>query len=577
MALSAVSLALTGLHRLLSLPLRLVLHGLGRLRVGRGAAVRLSLAPGRQGDSQHARLRTLEALETLGADPLVAEVILDLRGMAMGWSGVQDLQQAVRGLAQTDTRVTAHVDGASLRELALLAELDHVALTPSAELLLTGLGSRLSFYADAFALLGIEMQMESAGRFKSFGEAYVRRFPSEENRSQLGALLGDLWDQLREGVDRARPEAAGALAALLGQAPQTATSVAEAGLVDALAYPDQLEELRAAAHGGELRTLSHGRYAWSRGWARALGQRRLGGPVVAVVHLEGPVVERDEGQRGGSIAAADVVPVLDSLADQPGVRAVVLSVQSPGGSALASDLIARAVRKLGEKKPVVAVFGDVSASGGYYLAAPAAEIVARPGTITGSIGVVGGKPVLEEALRRIGVHQELVSVGPDVGMFGPFAGFSADQRRRYQASIARTYDRFLDVVSAGRRMPREAVHAVAQGRVWTGRQAKAHGLVDHLGDLRTGLARARALAGVDPGAGRAVHLRFTPPRWRSVVRSLIGASVAAELPAAALPGALVDAAGALLPGLATLLPLLPALRRSPHLPLALLPLGELTD
>lgn len=568
MVRSLLSLLATGVHRLLSLPLRLVLHGLGRLRVGRRAAVRLSVAPGREGDSQHHRLQVVEAIETLADDPRIEEIILDIDELAGGWSAVQDLQRCLERVARTNTRVTAHVHGGSLRTAALLPFFDHASLTPTAELLVTGLGTRLSFYTDALELLGIEMQVESAGRFKSFGESWVRTFPSAANRTQLQELLGDLQDQLLEGVERARPGTGAALQRLLGTAPQAPEEVQEAGIVDALAYPDQLVEEREQTHGGELRVLSYRRYAWSRGWARALGQRELGWPAVAVVHLQGSIVMEDSTGRGGTIAARSVVPVLDRLAQSSAIRAVVLSVDSPGGSALASDLIARAVRRLGEDKPVVAVFGDVSASGGYYLSAPAAEIVARPGTITGSIGVVGGKPVFAQALQRLGIRQETVAAGPDVGMFGPFAPFTEDQRARYQQSISRAYDRFLGVVSAGRRMPREAVHAVAQGRVWTGRQALEHGLVDHLGDLRTGLDRARSLADLPTGRGPVAHLRFTPPRWRMALRTLTGAQ--------ALPGPLGLAAG-WVPGLAGVLPLLPELQRAPLQPLAWLPVSGWED
>ena len=569
MALSLISLGLTGLHRLLSAPLRLALYGLGRMRLGRRGVVRLPLAPGRDGDSQHHRVRLLNTLQELGDDPAVAEVVLDLDGLTVGWSGIQDLQQGIRRLKGTGTRVTAHVDGAGLRELSLLATLDRATLTPSAELMLTGLGARLAFYADALDLIGVEVQVESAGRFKSFGESYIRTYASQENREQLRELLTDLQDQLLGAIALARPQSAAPLTTLLGQAPQDADSVLDAGLVDALAYPDELKANRRAVHGSELSVMSYSAYSWSRGWSRRLGRKQLGGPVVAVVHLEGAVTYGEQSRRSASISSDTVVPLLNGLAEQSQVSAVVLSVQSPGGSALASDLIARAVRRLGEKKPVVAVFGDVSASGGYYLAAPAAEIIARPGTITGSIGVVGGKPVFAAALARLGVRDETVAVGPDAGMFGPFAAFTPDQRRRYQASIARAYDRFLGVVSAGRRMPREAVHAVAQGRVWTGKQALGHGLIDHIGDVHTGLGRARVLSGLGPSEGRVVHFRTAPPRWRGLMDLASGRGQVEAL--SALAGL------HLVPGAAVLAPLLPLLRRQPHHPLALMPLPDLLD
>jgi protease-4 len=223
----------------------------------------------------------------------------------------------------------------------------------------------------------------------------------------------------------------------------------------------------------------------------------------------------DEGGSNSKIAADRVVPVLESLAEDDGCKAVVLAVTSPGGSALASDLIARAIRKLMEKRPVVAWFGDVSASGGYYISAPATEIVANPGSITGSIGVVGGKIVIGDAIARAGIHHETIAAGPDTTMMGPWDGFTEDQRERFRASLIRVYERFIQVVSAGRKIPERSVLDVAEGRVWTGQQALERGLVDHLGGLDLALERARKLAGMQLPQ-RVDHIRFMPSRLRAL-------------------------------------------------------------
>jgi protease-4 len=178
------------------------------------------------------------------------------------------------------------------------------------------------------------------------------------------------------------------------------------------------------------------------------------------------------------------------------VRAVVLHVNSPGGSALASDLLWREVVKLAAEKPVIAAFEDVSASGGYYLAAPAAEIIARPSTLTGSIGVFGGKLVVGEGLRKLGVFNQPITAGPNAVLFSPARPFTPDQRKRFKASLQRFYDGFVERVATGRKKEPAEIEQHCRGRVWTGEAALQRGLVDRAGDLPVAVERARALAGL---------------------------------------------------------------------------------
>jgi protease-4 len=295
----------------------------------------------------------------------------------------------------------------------------------------------------------------------------------------------------------------------LGAGPLSAEAALARGLIDVVAYRDQLEEQLEAQMGGKLRRVPLGSYArWSR-WLADRPRIQRGEPAVAVVHMEGPIVQGGGvamGRRGARVVADDVIPVLDALAEDTSIGAVVLRISSPGGSAVASDLIARSVQRLTRSKPVVASFGDVSASGGYYLSAPATEIVAHPGSITGSIGVVGGKLVVGPALGRMGVHIGNIQVGPGVGMFSPWRPFDADERDRYRATLQRIYARFLAVVAAGRKQPVEAIEEVAAGRVWTGRQAMEHGLVDRLGGVDVAIDVARTRASLS-ARGAVHHLR----------------------------------------------------------------------
>lgn len=506
---------------------------LRRIQTRGTAVVRVALgnephAPSTSIASEQAKLQVLQAV---AADPRVRGVVVDVRRVSVGWAGLQALRKALRGVQRAGKLVVTHLDGLTTRELYLASVADHVWLTPSGEAFLQPVGAHLNFYGDALKHLGVVVDMEAAGTYKSFGEPFTRSHPSRANREQTTALVADLQAQLLAGIAKSRGLEPEAVAEILARSPLSAEEAVACGLVDAMAYPDEARQKLEELLGAEPRRVSFGGYArWAR-WERRL--RALSEPPdhVAVVHLEGSIVEGDgSGGRGGQrIESERVVPALDALRKDSAVRAVVLYVNSPGGSALASDLIARAVRRLVEEKPVVALFGDVSASGGYYLSAPAVEVIASPGTITGSIGVVGGKVAVGPALQRYGVHHERIASGPDTGLFHPWAPLSPDQRARFKRMLSRTYERFLHVVSAGRKLPLAAVREVAEGRVWTGRQALDNGLVDRLGDLDVALERARGMASLGPEHPGVRHHRFPPARY-SMLRALVAG---AQLPASA--------------------------------------------
>lgn len=474
----------------------------------------------------HVEARQLALLRQFADDPAVRAVVLDLRDLQRGWASLQDLRHAIDAIRSSGTLVVAHLDTLTTRELYLASAADRVWLTPVGEVFLQGVAAHLNFYGDALKALGVVVDLEAAGTYKSFGEPFTRGFPTRANREQTLALVAELQSQILGAIAKGRDLDPDLLEGLLEESPLSAERAQALGLVDDLLYADQAEDTLEALLDNDLRRIRGRWYSrWVRleRWLAALGHAR---GRIAVVHLEGSIVESDKNNPGQAIASEDVVPALDSLRDDKRVLAVVLAVNSPGGSALASDLIARAVRRLVEEKPVVAAFGNVSASGGYYLSAPAVEVVARPGTITGSIGVVGGKLAIGPALERVGVHQERVGPSPDSGLFHPWRPLSTAQRARFRAMLQRTYDRFLQVVAAGRKMPREAVDAVAQGRIWTGTQAKERGLVDHLGDLAAAIERARLLADLEPHEQRVRHLRFAPSRLQRL-RALLGAGARA--------------------------------------------------
>lgn len=444
------------------------------------------------------RQRWIHQIRRAASDPLVAAVMFRMHAPVGGWAACQDLRSAILELRKAGRPVYATLEAPGNALTWLASATDRVFMVPTGELGLVGVGVEMTFFGEALSRLGIRPDFEAAGAYKSFGEPFTRSFPSPENHEAVRALVDDLHEQLIEGIAEARGRTTEEIRGLLERAPLSAPEALEEGLIDQLAYPDQIHEWIRERHGRRSRTISFKQWAVRdrvREWIA-----RWGAPAttVSVLHLQGPVVV-EEGSRGPSIAARKVAPILKALREDDDVGAVVLHINSPGGSALASDLIWREVDELRKTKPVVASFEDTAASGGYYLAAPAAEILVRPGTLTGSIGVFGGKLVMAEGLRRVGVHSREVLGAPNANLFSAAHHFSEPQRLRFRRSLQRFYDGFVQRVADGRGKEEAIIEPHCRGRVWTGRAALQRDLADRSGDLDDAVERARSLAGLSEG------------------------------------------------------------------------------
>jgi len=464
----------------------------------------------------------MAGLEALEADGRVGGLRIEVRSLPLGLAQVYALHERLLAVKASGTMVEVHLNSMSDGTLLLASAASRISMCPAGEVFLSGVARPVRFYGQGLEDVGISVDLESAGAYKSFGEAYTRSLPTVENRSAMSHLLSDIYRQWLDAVSSARDIGISVVEDALNASPLSADDAQAAGLIDAVAYEDEDWDRWEEQLGKEPKKVAFETYAGRMRLLSRLPWPRRRRKTVAVLHLNGPVVER-RGQlprSGPMIASDDVVPALDRLLDQDAVDAVVLAVNSPGGSALASDLIARRVEALSEVKPVLAVMGNVAASGGYYISAVAREIWAHPATVTGSIGVVGGKVVLGPALSRFGIQTTWMGPGKDPGMMTPDARFSEDQRRRFRESLQRVYTRFIDVVARGRGMSPEAIEPVAQGRVWTGAQALEHGLVDQLGGLREGVDRAAELAGAKPGRFRVQSIWFSPPKLAMLTQAV---------------------------------------------------------
>ena len=404
----------------------------------------------------------------------------------------------IKATRAAGTQVYAWLDAPGNATMWIASACDRVFVVPTTEIALVGVGTELTFFGAALSRLGLEPDFEAAGAYKSFGEPFTRSFASPANQEALQELVDDLHGQLIGDIAAERGRSQEEMNAIIARAPVFAEDAVECGLVDQLAYGDELEAWIASHHGETSKLIPFGTWCLRDRVLERLDQIGDGGAIVSVVHMEGPIVMDDNGP-ATNIRARKIVPLLAELRKNDDVGAVVLHINSGGGSALASDLMWREVEQIQRVKPVVALFEDVSASGGYYLAAPAAEIMARPGTLTGSIGVFGGKILAGEGLRKVGIHTQEISAAPNANLYSPSKPFTDAQRGRFKASLQRVYDDFVAKVASGRKRKEEDIEPHCRGRVWTGEAARQRGLVDRHGDLQDAIERARVLGGLHIG------------------------------------------------------------------------------
>jgi protease-4 len=473
-------------------------------------------------------LHALAALDAAARDPGVVGVALRIAGPLGGFSRALSLRRALDQLRDAGRPVVVWADALDAASFVAVSGASRLCMPPTGSLFLVGVRLEGLYLRGLFERLGLRPEVVRVGTHKTAGDRFVRESMSAEEREQLEALADDLFAELVGAVARGRGLAEERVRALVDAGPYLGESAVAAGLADACVYPDELDrellalapQARAKGPGPErARRVDASLYCAARaadpGWRPAF--REL--PRVAVVAGRG-MIHRGSGHRG--IACERMGGLLEALRRDERVRAVVLRLESPGGDALASDLLWRSVSQLAREKPVVVSMGDVVASGAYYAAAAAHAIVAEAGTLTGSIGVVGGKLDAEGLARRLGVARQAVERGARAGLLSETRGFTAPERAAVQSAMHSIYATFVARVAEGRRLPAEQVERAAQGRIWSGTRARAQGLVDSLGGPLEALAEARLRAQLGPGERVAVEYHPRAPALPGL-RSLLSA------------------------------------------------------
>jgi protease-4 len=456
----------------------------------------------------------LEGLRRARRDPRVRGLIVKIGGRHLGLAMVQELRTAVVQFRAAGKLTVAFAEtfgefGSGTVPYYLASAFEKVYLQPSGDVGLTGISLEQRFVKNALSKIGVDYQIAQRHEYKTAANTFTQDHMTEAHRESTERIAESVIEQVVSGIAEGRGLAPERVRELIDQGPFIGVEAVEAGLVDRLAYRDEAyDDVREE---GDL-LLFVSRYA------KSAVPRRLPHPgerVVALIHGNGQIRLGRSGRSplggGGAMGSDTICAAFRAARRDDNVKAIVFRVDSPGGSYVASDTIWREVvlaRKAG--KPVIISMGDLAASGGYFVSMAADVIVAQPGTLTGSIGVFGGKPSIGELLNRVGITSEPVDVGANSGMFSSSRGYSEPQWQRVNAWLDRIYDDFVGKVAEGRGIDRDRAHELARGRVWTGADAFGRGLVDELGGLEDALTVARSRVNLPKDASVRTYPRMHP-------------------------------------------------------------------
>jgi len=484
-------------------------------------------------------IHLLSELAKAERDERLSAVVFRIRPVDIGWGKADEIRAAIARISERGRRTVAYLEvekyGANL-EYFIATGADEIHLAPGSRNPLVGLAAEYLFLGGFFEKLGVDVEYERIGKYKSAVESFAESKMSEANREMETALLDSVYDRFVEAIAEGRSLTPEQIHAAIDAAPATPAEMLEHGLSDGIGFFDEvLEHLQ---DGDEERPVMEGaEYA-------KVDPSSVGfDPVAsfALIYGTGPVVSGSEsGGLGGRqvLASTTVSEAFEAASEDPEIDAIIFRIDSPGGSALASDLVWRATQRARKQgKPVIASFSDVAASGGYYVACGADRIVSQPATYTGSIGVFVLRPVLGSLFEKLGVGVEAMTRGEHADLLLSSRPLSPRTRRWLRADVHDAYESFVGRVASGRELTPEAVDAIGQGRVWTGAQASEIGLVDVLGGLRAAVLEAKSAVGLEADADVAL-VSYPPPKpLAQQIADALGASVRAGVPSLPLPSA----------------------------------------
>ncbi len=496
-------------------------------------------APGLFGDVVETLGTALQRLDKAARDESLDAIILHISDPSIGWAKLNELRVGIQKVRAKGRKVYAWMESADTKGYLIAAACDQIVLPESGMLMLPGLRAEVSFYKNLFDKLSIEPQMLRVGEFKSAAEPYSRSEMSPAFREEMEAILDDYYRQIVETISAGRKLTPDQVKAIIDTGLHTAADAKKLGLIDVVGYEDAIESLiKGDDKTAEVKiTKGYGKkkidtdFSGFTGMAKMMNMmmgvepttRKSTASKIAVISATGAIMSgassADSFFGEQTMGSTTMIKAIRQARDDSTVKAVVLRVDSPGGSALASDLMWHELEALDGKKPFIVSMGDTAASGGYYIAMGADRIFAEPGTLTGSIGVVGGKIAFEKFYEKIGITTSVVMRGKNSGVLSPTTAFTETERTAMQKMLNDIYAQFTTKAATGRKMDVEKLEKMARGRVYTGSQALQLGLVDELGTLGDAIAFAKKSAGIDPDTKLE---RLDLPKPTSPFESLFG-------------------------------------------------------
>lgn len=479
----------------------------------------------------------LDRLEEWSGDEKIGAILLDVGFFGLSMPDIEELRAGIARVKKNGKKVMAYLHGFSPNGYLLASAADEIAMAPSASLIIPGIGRVFPFLKGHYQMRGIEYDVITAGKYKYPGflnEREPNKYFQEEIDAVFDGWIGDYKNMIAEGRGMT-PEA---VTEAIDFALFSGTQARDRGLVDSLAYyedyrdrilqRDKLKKLRDKDRGlAGVNSIQDIFELINEELRRDAEARKAVGPKIAVLHARGVIIDLNLGPAFASqlICRDDFSKVVDELRKNKSIKAVVLHIDSPGGSGYASDVIWKHLRRLDDAKPLVVAMGTVAGSGGYYIACPARRIFAHPTTITGSIGVLGIIPSARSLYNRIDYELVEMKRGDRATLGSPHRELSKKDRAFLQDYMDDFYDIFIDRVAQTRRMPDEEVRKIAEGRIWTGRDAVEIGLVDELGGIAEAIEAARSLAGIPPSADLKIVHYPRPSSLGELLESVSSVSV----------------------------------------------------
>jgi protease-4 len=458
-------------------------------------------------------------LREAAVDARVKAVVLEPESLSVGWGKLEEFRADLERFKKSGKPLFAFLKTPGAREYYLASAADRIYLGPTDWLNLKGMRVELMYFKNTLDKVGVDVQVEHDGKYKDFGDMFTRTSMSPETREVMTSVVDDLYGNLVSRIAPARKKAPDEMRTLIDQGPFLANDALHDGLIDQLSYEDQMfADLRQKVNSGELHKISSGKY--QKVPADSLGLE--GSHHIAMLVGDGDITRGssdDDGASDEGIRATGFNKLLRRIGGDSSVDGVVVRIDSPGGDAVASDEIWREMNLLSKKKPVVISMSDTAASGGYYMAMTGDPVVAYPGTLTGSIGVVFGKPNLHGLYDKLGITKDMIARGRFAAIDSDYSDLSPAELAKLKEGIDANYHDFVAKVAQARRRPFDQIEPLAQGRVWLGDQAKERGLVDELGGIDRALELVKQKARIPASENVAIVMY---PARRSILDLLFG-------------------------------------------------------